>query len=69
VLPRIVVALLLSGFLTTLVPAELVASWIGKTSGLKGILIGSLLGGFTPGGPVTSFPIVVVLFTPGRGFP
>jgi uncharacterized membrane protein YraQ (UPF0718 family) len=68
-LPRIVVALLLSGFLTALVPTELVASWIGKTSGLKGILIGSLLGGFTPGGPVTSFPIVVVLFKTGAGIP
>ena len=68
-LPRIVVALLISGFFSVLVPTELVSSWLGKTSGLKGIVIGSLVGGFTPGGPVTSFPIVVVLFKTGAGIP
>lgn len=67
--PLIILALLLSGFFSVLVPTDLVAAWIGKESGIKGILIGSLVGGFTPGGPITSFPIVVVLYNTGAGVP
>jgi uncharacterized membrane protein YraQ (UPF0718 family) len=68
-LPRMFVALLISGFFSVLIPTELVSGWIGQHSGLRGIIIGSLVGGFTPGGPVTSFPIVVVLFKTGAGIP
>jgi len=69
ILPRIVLALLTAGFLGTLVPAELVGSLIGAESGAKGILIASLAGGLTPGGPIVSFPIVVVLREAGAGVP
>src|SRR4030042_733656 len=59
--PRIFMALLVSGFFSVLIPTDVVASWIGKEAGLKGILVGSFLGGFTPGGPLISFPIAFVL--------
>jgi len=68
-MPRILVALMVSGFVSTIIPADLVAAWLGRESGLKGILIGSLLGGFTPGGPIISFPIVLVLLSKGAGIP
>ena len=67
--PRVFMALLVSGFFSVLIPTDVVASWIGKEAGLKGILVGSILGGFTPGGPLISFPIAFVLFKSGAGTP
>jgi len=67
--PRIFMAFLVSGFFSVLIPTDIVASWIGKEAGLKGILVGSFLGGFTPGGPLISFPIAFVLFKNGAGTP
>ena len=67
--PRIFMAFLVSGFFSVLIPMNVVASWIGKEAGLKGILVGSFLGGFTPGGPLISFPIAFVLFKSGAGTP
>ncbi len=68
-LPRIFMALLVSGFFSVIIPTELVATWLGREAGLKGILIGSLVGGFTPGGPIISFPIVIVLLKSGAAIP
>ncbi len=68
-LPRIFMALLVSGFFAVLIPTDLVAAWLGRESGVRGILIGSLVGGFTPGGPIICFPIVVVLVKNGAALP
>jgi uncharacterized membrane protein YraQ (UPF0718 family) len=68
-IPRIALAILISGFFSQLVPTELVARWLGQGSGARGILIGSLVGGLTPGGPILCFPIVVVLFKAGASVP
>jgi uncharacterized membrane protein YraQ (UPF0718 family) len=69
IIPRIVVALLMAGFVAKLMPGEPVAGLIGPGSGLKGILIASVVGGFVPAGPIISFPIVVVLYKAGAGIP
>jgi uncharacterized membrane protein YraQ (UPF0718 family) len=69
IMPRVVLALLTAGFLGKLVPAEIVGSLIGPETGARGILIASLVGGFTPGGPIISFPIMVVLREAGAGLP
>jgi len=63
--PRIIMAILVSGFFSVIVPTDLVANWLGKGSGMKGILIGFLAGGLTPGGPIICFPIVAVIFKAG----
>ena len=67
--PRLIAAVLVSGFFSAIVPTELVAGSIGKESGMKGVLIASLVGGFTPGGPIICFPIVVILYKAGAGIP
>lgn len=69
VMPRIIMSLLVSGFLSAVIPADVVAAWLGKESGIKGIFIGSIVGGFTPGGPIISFPIVLILSQNGAGMP
>jgi uncharacterized membrane protein YraQ (UPF0718 family) len=69
IMPRVILALLTAGFLGKLVPAEVVGSMIGPETGARGILLASLVGGFTPGGPIISFPIMVVLREAGAGLP
>jgi uncharacterized membrane protein YraQ (UPF0718 family) len=67
--PRIIMALLIAGFASQILPKELVAEWIGGESGIRGILIASLLGGFIPGGGIISFPVAVVLYKAGADIP
>lgn len=69
IMPRIALALITAGFLAALIPSEPVARYIGPDSGFLGILIASLVGGFVPGGPIISFPLVVVLYKAGAGIP
>lgn len=65
--PRIVMAMLVSGFFSVIIPTELVAEWLGKDSGMKGIFIGFVVGGLTPGGPIICFPIVAIIYKAGAG--
>ena len=69
IMPRIGLALLAAGFIGILIPSEPVARYIGPTSGFPGVLLASVVGGFVPGGPILSFPIVVVLYKAGAGLP
>jgi len=64
-LPLLVFALVVAGMIQVLVPRELLAKWIGTESGLRGILIGTVAGGFSPGGPYVNLPIVAGLMQSG----
>jgi len=61
-IPIIVIAISL---LVMLVPEQFIAEKLGESAGVQGIVIGSLLGGFLPGGPSVAFPVVVVLMKEG----
>ena len=67
VLPLLIAAFVIAGLVQVLVPKELIARWLGPESGLKGILLGSLAGGLTPGGPIVNFPIVASIYKAGAG--
>lgn len=67
ILPRMVAAFMLAGLIQAIVPQEMIVSWMGQGSGLKGILVGMTLGGLTPGGPMTHFPVVASLYKIGVG--
>lgn len=43
------------------------ARWVGAEAGVKGILIGTVAGGLTPGGPYVSLPLVAGLLRSGAG--
>ena len=51
ILPLLVLAFIVAGMVQALLPREMVASWVGAESGLKGIMIGTVAGSLTPGGP------------------
>ena len=46
-------------------PKELLSKWVGEESGLKGIIMGTIAGGLSPGGPYVSLPIVAGLLRSG----
>lgn len=65
ILPRVGAAMLIAAFLQVLIPRELVARLIGEQAGPRSVLIATLAGALTPGGPLTCFPIVVALHASG----
>jgi uncharacterized membrane protein YraQ (UPF0718 family) len=65
VIPRLVPALILAGMLQVLIPQETVARYFGRQSGLAAICLASLAGVITPGGPMVSVPLLVVLANSG----
>jgi uncharacterized membrane protein YraQ (UPF0718 family) len=65
--PKLAAALLVSSFLQLLIPRKLVAKWIGEGSGAKGVAVAATIGALTPGGPMTSFPMVTALHKSGTG--
>jgi uncharacterized membrane protein YraQ (UPF0718 family) len=65
VLPRLVPALVLAGMLQVLIPQEAVARYFGRRSGLGAVALASLAGVLTPGGPMVSVPLLVVLANSG----
>jgi len=67
IMPLLIFALIVAGAIQALLPQELVLRWIGTESGLRGIIIGSLAGGLSPGGPYISLPIVAGLLRAGAG--
>jgi len=64
-LPILILALVVAGMVQVLVPREIISRWIGEASGLRGILIGTVIGGFMPGGPYVSLPIAAGLMRAG----
>src|SRR5438270_451457 len=58
VLPRLVPALILAGLMQVLVPQEVVARHFGQQGGMKSLLIASVAGVLTPGGPMVSVPLL-----------
>ncbi|RME68897.1 MAG: permease, partial [Nitrospirae bacterium] len=55
----LVFAFVVAAMVQVLIPREIISRWIGPESGFKGIIIGTLAGGLTPGGPYVSLPLVV----------
>ena len=63
--PLLIFAFIVAGLVQTLIPKELISRWVGVESGFRGILIGTVLGGLTPGGPYVSMPIAAGLLRTG----
>jgi uncharacterized membrane protein YraQ (UPF0718 family) len=64
-LPLLIFAFTVAGFLQVLLPRDLLAKWVGTSSGWRGLLIGTLAGALTPGGPYVSLPMVAILMKSG----
>jgi uncharacterized membrane protein YraQ (UPF0718 family) len=69
VLPRLVVALILTGLLQVLVPQEMVGRYFGREAGLRAIVLAAIAGVLTPGGPMVTVPFMVALANSGMALP
>ena len=67
ILPLLFFAFIVAGMTQALLPRELLSKWVGAESGVRGILIGTVAGGFAPGGPYVSLPVVAGLLRAGAG--
>jgi len=63
--PLLIFAFIVAGMIQTLIPTETISKWIGTESGFRGVLIGTVVGGFIPGGPYVTLPIAAGLLRAG----
>lgn len=59
ILPLLFFALFVAQMVQLLIPAEVIAHWVGSKSGMKGIFIGMIAGMLTLGGPYAIYPLAV----------
>ena len=57
ILPLLFFAFIIAGMVQVLLPKDLISKWVGVESGLRGIIIGTVAGGLTPGGPYVILPV------------
>ncbi len=69
IIPLLIFAFIIAGLVQTLIPRDLISSWVGDESGFRGILIGTVAGALTPGGPYVSLPIAAGLLKTGASIP
>ncbi len=62
VLPLLLCAFILVGFMNILIPEKALQAWLGAESGWKGIIMGSVIGALVQGGPYAFFPLFDAIF-------
>jgi uncharacterized membrane protein YraQ (UPF0718 family) len=65
ILPMLFCAFIVAGMIQILIPQEVISKWVGSESGIRGIIMGTVAGGVSPGGPYISLPIVAGLLRSG----
>ena len=68
-LPRIAIGMIGSGFIAELLPQHLIPSWLGPGTGAAGLILATVAGALTPGGPVVGFAIATAALKSGAGSP
>lgn len=66
-LPVLLIAMLLAGFVEVLLPKQTVETWLSDASGWRGIGIAWVAGILTPGGGIVGLPLVASLVKTGVG--
>ncbi len=66
---RLPPALIAAQCLSELIPDDAVGRLIGHDTGVLGMATASIAGALIPGGPMVSFPVVLVLAGDGAGLP
>ena len=65
VVPLLIFAFIVAGMIPLLVPREMISQWVGAESGFRGVLIGTAVGAFLPGGPFVTLPMAIGLLRVG----
>jgi uncharacterized membrane protein YraQ (UPF0718 family) len=67
-LGMVLLSFVIAGLAQVLLPRELITRWLGSGPGMRGVLIGCVVGGLVPGSPYAVFPVVAGLYEAGAGF-
>lgn len=67
IFPALVMAFIAAGMIGKVLPREALTGLLGEESGMRGLVIGTVAGALTPGGPFVQFPIVAALLKSGAG--
>jgi len=67
VIPFIFLGVILAGLVEVVLPRDLISGWMGEESGLKGVLIGTVVGVLVPGGPYVVVPLIASVMESGAG--
>lgn len=62
VLPLLIFAFIIVGFIDLLLPEETLQNWLGENAGWKGLVIGPAIGALIQGGPFAFFPLFDTVF-------
>jgi uncharacterized protein len=60
-LPRLLVGFALAGLVQQAIPEQAMQKWLGHEAGIRGMMIGSLIGMVLPGGPYVIYPLIAGL--------
>ncbi|MEM9426900.1 MAG: hypothetical protein AAGA06_09370 [Pseudomonadota bacterium] len=63
--PKILCGFFVAASIPILVPREALTRWLGRESGLRGLLAASIAGALVPGGPMMIFPLAASLLASG----
>ncbi len=64
-LPLLLLGFVVAGLAQVLIPRDLITRWLGTEAGIKGVLIGCVVGGLVPGAPYATFPLIATLYQAG----
>ncbi len=64
-LPRVGVAISVAALLWVMLPRDKVSHFIGRDSGLRGLVIATIAGTITPGGPSSAYALLAMLGAAG----
>lgn len=64
-LPKVLAGCLIGAFVTLLLPRETIVRWVGRDSGIGGILVATVAGAIMPGGPFTIYPVAGAFLAAG----
>ncbi len=60
-LPRVIAAMAVAGLIWVMLPRDRLTRLIGSDSGLRGLVVGTIAGIVTPGGPSSAFSLLAIL--------
>lgn len=69
IVPRIAIGVIGAGYIAAMLPQEIIIGWLGPDSGWLGVLMATVAGAATPGGPVIGFSLGAVALKAGAGPP
>ena len=64
-MPRVIVALSIAALIWFLLPRDRISGLVGQESGMRGLIIATLAGAVTPGGPSSAYALLAVLAVSG----